>query len=106
MKKIITLLSGSILYLSAFSQTTNTTVKGNVSDANNNPLQTVTVSLLKAKDSSLVKVEITNQQGAFSIKANTGKYLVSYNIIGFEKKFSEPFTLADNQTPSFHQHKF
>ncbi|MBA4196358.1 MAG: TonB-dependent receptor [Chitinophaga sp.] len=98
MKKIITLLSGSILYLSAFSQTTNTTVKGNVSDANNNPLQTVTVSLLKAKDSSLVKVEITNQQGAFSIKANTGKYLVSYNIIGFEKKFSEPFTLADNQT--------
>jgi len=81
----------------SFAQT-KTSVTGIVTDAANNPIQAVTVTLLNAKDSSLVKADVSDEKGQFQIVTlKAGKFLLSYAIIGFEKKFSQPFDLAAGQ---------
>ena len=75
------------------------TVSGIVKDHSAKGLQNVTVSLLAAKDSSLVKADISDADGKFQITAaNSGKFLLSYSIIGFEKKFSKSFDLQNGQS--------
>jgi iron complex outermembrane receptor protein len=75
-----------------------TTVSGSVRDNSGKALQSVTVSLLLAKDSSLVKADVTDANGQFQISpAKTGKFFLSYTIIGFEKSFSESFELQNGQ---------
>ena len=75
------------------------TVSGIVKDPTAKGLQHVTVSLLAAKDSSLVKADISDADGKFQIaSANSGKFLLSYSIIGFEKKFSQGFDLQNGQS--------
>ncbi|MEO7530945.1 MAG: TonB-dependent receptor, partial [Sediminibacterium sp.] len=70
------------------------TVTGSVKDNTGKALQSVTVSLLQAKDSSLVKADVTDGDGKFQIVTmKTGKFLLSYATLGFEKKFSEAFEL-------------
>lgn len=70
------------------------TVNGNVQDHNGKALQSVTVSLLNAKDSSLVKADVTDSDGQFELSiVNEGNFLLSYTILGFEKKFSDRFEL-------------
>ena len=74
------------------------TVTGNVKDNTGKALQSVTVSLLQAKDSSLVKADVTDANGQFQISpTKVGKFLLSYTILGFEKKFSETFELQNGQ---------
>ena len=43
-------------------------IKGKVTDENNNPLENATVSLMKQKDSSIINYTGTNKSGNFSIK--------------------------------------
>jgi outer membrane receptor protein involved in Fe transport len=82
----------------SFAQT-KATASGIVKDNTAKALQHVTVSLLAAKDSSLVKADITDADGKFQIaSANAGKFLLSYSIIGFEKKFSQSFDLQNGQS--------
>lgn len=74
------------------------TVSGSVKDNAGKGLQAVSVSLLQAKDSSLVKADITDTDGKYQISsARTGKFLLSYNLIGYEVNYSESFTLQDGQ---------
>ena len=64
-------------------------VSGKVTDQKNAALASVTVSLLDAKDSSLAKASITDAAGVFEIPVSkTGNYLLSYALVGFEKKYS------------------
>ncbi len=75
------------------------TVSGMVTDHTAKALQHVTVSLLAAKDSILVKADISDAEGKFQIaSAYSGKFLLSYSIIGFEKKFSQSFDLQSGQS--------
>jgi hypothetical protein len=83
--------------LSSFSQS-KSTLKGIVNDNTGKPLQAVTIALLKAKDSSLLKVEISNAEGKFEFSITEGNYLLSYNLIGYEKKYSTPFEIKANQS--------
>ncbi|MES2373266.1 MAG: TonB-dependent receptor [Bacteroidota bacterium] len=88
---------GLAITTQGFAQS-RTTVSGSVKDNSGKALQSVTVSLLQAKDSSLVKADVTDGEGKFQIvSAKSGKFLLSYSIIGFEKKFSEAFDLQDGQ---------
>ncbi len=98
MMKHFYLLVLSVLTLSiqGFSQTKQT-VTGTVKDANNKPLTAVTITLLKAKDSSLVKAAVSDKEGDFEITtAQTGSFLVSYSLVGYGTKYSEPFQLTEN----------
>lgn len=75
------------------------TVTGSVKDNASKGLQAVSVSLLQAKDSSLIKADVTDADGRYQISsAKTGKFLLSYNLMGYEVKYSEPFDLQDGQS--------
>ncbi|HEX3023654.1 MAG TPA: TonB-dependent receptor [Chitinophagaceae bacterium] len=73
-------------------------ISGLINDSNNKPLANATVSVLKAADSSLVKAALSADDGSFEIaSANPGKFLLSYESLGFEKKYSSVFEIAAGQ---------
>ncbi|MES2431638.1 MAG: TonB-dependent receptor [Bacteroidota bacterium] len=73
-------------------------INGTVSN-NSKPLPSATVSLLKGKDSSLVKADVTDAAGKYSLAVNNpGDYLLMYSVVGYEKKYSEKFDVADGAT--------
>ncbi len=89
MTRIFTLTTFLLFSLLATSVAQNTTsIKGYVQDKNNKPLQSVSVSLLRLKDSALLKTAITDAEGSFEIKTKKeGSYLLGYSIVGFEKTY-------------------
>jgi outer membrane receptor protein involved in Fe transport len=88
---ILTALPALLFAGSAFAQAPPA-VKGNVKDGSGKPLQSVTVSLLNAADSSLVKTDITDNKGEFEINSSKeGNFLLSYSSVGFEQQYSAVF---------------
>jgi iron complex outermembrane recepter protein len=72
-------------------------ISGTVTDGKKG-LASVTVSLLQAKDSSLVKADASNATGEFEIPvAKSGDYLLSYTAVGFEKKYSAIYSITEGQ---------
>ncbi len=84
-------------YISLMANTlSGNTVAGKVTDVQSKPIQSATVSLLNALDSSLVKVEITDLNGDFKFPTSQpGEYLLSITSSGFEKQYSSKFTLSE-----------
>ena len=95
MKKFI-ILTGFVLFIIAsHAQTKNGRIIGEVKDVNQKNIESATVSLLRSKDSLLVKLGITDKKGGFEFeKIADGKYLVSISTIGFGKAYSQPFELS------------
>jgi hypothetical protein len=96
MRKVTALLvvfSGMILF--AHAQTRNGRITGDVKDANQKSIEAATVSLLRAKDSALVKLSLTNKQGDFEFeKIADGKYLLSITAVGLAKAYGQLFELS------------
>jgi len=92
---IALLLSTTLFSLNTYAQQKSTaTISGSVVDQQQKPMDYATVSLLKAKDSALVKGALTDGKGQYKIAGvTTGQYLVSVSMIGYQKSFSKPFTL-------------
>ena len=73
-------------------------IRGKVADESHQAVPFATVTLLKAKDSSLVKGDISDQEGNYDFtEIPNGKYLVSASVIGMIKTYSQPFTLDDSK---------
>ncbi len=100
MKKMFTMLTtfGLIsltMVGNAQAQTKNGKVNGTVT-ASEKPVDAATVNLLKAKDSSIVKIAVSAKDGKFELeKLPNGKYLVSVTSVGHAKYYSEKFELTD-----------
>ena len=94
-KRIYLIIAASFLVIvQGFSQGKKT-VTGIVQDNKGKGLVAVSVALLKAKDSSLVKVGVSEKDGNFEIATTaTGSFLLSYNALGFEKKYSKVFSVT------------
>ncbi|MCK6691309.1 MAG: TonB-dependent receptor family protein [Thermoanaerobaculia bacterium] len=93
-KSILSLLMGSVFLsnLPAQSQIT-----GILSDEQEAPLPFATVLLLHAADSSLMKGELSGNDGIFRIKdIPSGNYLVAVSILGFREHYSTVFELKNN----------
>ncbi len=91
MRKLAILTTAIVLFLtgSSFAQSS---IKGNVKDASGKPLESVTISLLQASDSALIKTDVTEKDGSFEIRtAKEGSFLLSYSSVGFEQQFSDVF---------------
>jgi iron complex outermembrane recepter protein len=72
-------------------------ISGIVSDGKK-ALAAVTISLLQAKDSSLVKAGASDAAGEFEIPVvKSGNYILSYTAVGFEKKYSAIYTINEGQ---------
>lgn len=99
MKHLFLLLSAISMGIVSIAQTTNK-ISGIIKDGGNQKLiDGATISLLKNKDSSLVKTTITDKDGNFLFeKIQAGTYLVAANAAGYSRVLSTEFSVVDNQT--------
>ena len=78
----------------ALAQNTNS-IKGSIADKTDNKIESASVFLLKAKDSAVVKGEVTNKAGEFEFTmVPQGNYLLSVSAVGFEKYYSAPLIVG------------
>lgn len=88
MKRLLTLMMFSLLGYTLHAQT----IKGSIKDTDDKPLANATVSVLRIKDSSVAKFEISDKEGKFSIGGlKEGKYLLSVSYVGHVINYSAPF---------------
>jgi hypothetical protein len=89
MKKLLPL--AAILLGSFASQAqTKTKISGNIVDGAQKTIESATIALLRAKDSSVVKFSVADKTGNYSFEGMPpGKYLVSVSAVGHSKSFSE-----------------
>ncbi len=85
----------------AYAQTPGK-ITGNIIDGGNQKIiDAATITLLKAKDSSLVKVGLADKDGNFSfVNLKPGNYLVMATSIGHRKVYSSLLTVSDGLTAS------
>lgn len=97
MRKFSSFLT-AILAFSVFSlaQTkTNGKISGQVIDGNTKTIESATITLLRAKDSSVAKLSVANKEGFYAFEnVAEGKYLVSISAVGHSKGFSEVFEIS------------
>lgn len=82
--------------LVGFAQT-NGKISGKIIDGGDQKIiDAATISLLKTKDSSLVKLSLTDKEGHFSFEnVKAGNYLVMASSIGHRKVYSTPVTITE-----------
>jgi iron complex outermembrane receptor protein len=96
MKKITSILLVCLLIAAgSFAQTNTGKITGTITDNTGKTLQSASVSLLKAKDSALVKLAVTGKDGTFDFEnIKEGDYRLAITSVGFEKTFSKSFSVT------------
>lgn len=96
MKKKLTLFLVLFNSLAVMAQSVPGTVMGCIKNGGQQDvIDASTISLLKAKDSSLVKTSVTDKLGNFSFEhVQDGLYLVAATSVGYTKTFSEPVLIS------------
>jgi outer membrane receptor for monomeric catechols len=95
MRKLSVLTASILLSTLVFSQTKIGNISGIITDESQKPVQSASVSLLRARDSSLVKIAITNKEGKYEFeKVTEGKFLLSVSSVGFQKKFGQSLEIT------------
>ena len=70
-------------------------IRGTVIDGSAKIIESSTVTLLKAKDSSVAKMGAADKNGHFEFEnVSEGKYLVSISAVGHQKGYSEIFEIS------------
>jgi iron complex outermembrane receptor protein len=100
MRKAFTSVILLLFCFATFAQTAKGKISGTFTDNTSKPLQSVSVSLLKASDSSLVKIAVTNKEGNYEFdNINEGNYFLSATSVGRDKTTSEIFSLTASNSP-------
>ena len=72
-------------------------VRGNVV-ANQKPIESASIGLLRSKDSSVVKLGISDKSGAFEIdQVKEGNYLLAIQAVGHVKFYTSNFVISEKQ---------
>ncbi len=96
MKKLFFLLTVLLTFSSASFSQNLSKVTGKVTDELQKPVQGVTVSLYKAKDTLLVKASLSASDGAFVFESvKDGAYLLIASSVGYKKIISEVLHIRD-----------
>ena len=84
-----------ILLTGLFAANSNAQVSGIIKDAQGNPVKAATISLLAAKDSAVIKLAASKENGSYSFP-NTlaGKYLIKASSVEYKAAFSAPFEVS------------
>jgi len=70
-------------------------INGIAKDENGTPLNGATISLVKAKDSSVIKLAVTKTNGAYSFSdIKEGSYKVLASFVGYKPSFSSTFSVG------------
>ncbi|MFM2361850.1 MAG: hypothetical protein RLZZ316_752 [Bacteroidota bacterium] len=100
MKKLMTLLTVLLtLSLVGQAQTNTGKISGKVIDGSTKTIEAATITLHKAKDSSVVKISVANKEGDFVFEfVKEGSYFVSITAVGHNKGFSETVSITTAST--------
>src|SRR5690348_5122759 len=96
MRKIKALLTVVFVSLGiiSFGQSTQGKVNGTVVDGNRKTIESATITLRRAVDSSVVKMSVADKSGNLLFESiSDGKYFVSIAAVGHQKRFTETFEL-------------
>jgi outer membrane receptor protein involved in Fe transport len=95
-------LISTLLFLNVHAQTSHKGIlTGNVVDEQRNPLDDVSIALLRAQDSTVLKISITSGRGTYAFDhLPDGDYLIAFNLIGYTKVTIGPFHI-DPQHPGY-----
>ncbi len=97
MKKTLTLLIVVLTSLSfvSYAQIKDGKISGAVIDGSQKTIESSTITLLRAKDSSVAKIAAADKNGKFEIeKIPEGRYFVSISAVGHQKGYSEVFEIT------------
>lgn len=97
MRNILTLIIAATLTISTLSAKAQSEgrVSGTVGDSKGQPIEAVTVTLLKAKDSTTIQTTVTDKGGAWHFDAvPAGTYRVLASSVGYDPMYSPVFRLA------------
>ncbi|HEX8461921.1 MAG TPA: carboxypeptidase regulatory-like domain-containing protein, partial [Segetibacter sp.] len=82
---------------SAIAQNKNGKISGTAKSTDEKVVEGATVSLLKAKDSSLAKTAVTDKAGYFEIeRIADGKYLLKISAIGFTTYYTKTVEIGES----------
>ena len=99
MKKVIIafiLLFLSICLLDAQNQT-NLRITGRIFDNTTKEfIESASIRLLNAKDSSYVTGTVTDQEGKFSLKVKASEYILQVSFMGFQTQYFNISSLKNN----------
>jgi iron complex outermembrane receptor protein len=91
MRKFGLLLMSFLVATAGFAQQ----ISGNVKDQQGKAISGSTVSLLNAKDSSVVKLAVSNNDGNYSFNPiKQGKYIVGITHVGYARSYSSAFEFS------------
>jgi iron complex outermembrane recepter protein len=95
MRKLMTLLTIALtLSLVSHAQVKNGKISGSIIDGNSKTIESATITLLRAKDSSVAKMSVADKSGTYSFEnIAEGSYIVSISAIGHTKGYSETFVI-------------
>jgi hypothetical protein len=83
----------------SFSQNKIGKISGVVTDDLQKPLQSVSVSLLRSKDSALVKIAVTDKQGKYEFEnISEGRFMLSISSVGYKKSLGQPFEISSSNS--------
>ncbi|TMI94612.1 MAG: carboxypeptidase regulatory-like domain-containing protein, partial [Bacteroidetes bacterium] len=97
MRRIVTLLSAALILFSvnAIAQEGMGKVTGKVIDGSKKTIESSTITLIRAKDSSVAKISAADKNGNFEFeKIPEGKYFVSVSAVGHDRGYSEIFEIT------------
>src|SRR5690349_17490619 len=83
---------------SATAQRGNGKATGSVKNMQQKELQSASIMLLRAKDSSTVKFAVADKAGNYEFNGIApGKYIVSITSVGYSKAFSPSFEITETK---------
>ncbi len=102
MRNILAMLTALGVISFSFASHAQTAVSGKVNGvvtASQKMIESASVGLLRAKDSAVVKLAVSDKTGHFEVeKVADGKYLVVIQSVGYAKYYSEAFTISAAQS--------
>ena len=97
MTRFFILLACLTAWLGSTAQTKGA-ISGKITDQQSKPMSSVTVALLKAKDSVSIKFAVPDKTGVFQFEnVPAGQYLISVSAVGHTKGFSEKIEITETQ---------
>jgi outer membrane receptor protein involved in Fe transport len=95
MRAVLPLLLLSVVFGNKLYAQQGATISGSISAAGKG-VEAASLSLLKTKDSSLVKLAVSDKQGNFEFTSiKTGNYLLRADAIGYKRFFTPAFAVSN-----------
>ncbi len=99
MKKLLLVFITLVFAIIGIAQTTETVVSGSTLDTKNAPVPSATISLMNSKDSSILKIAVSDKAGKFSFTGiSFGSYFITTSAVSFEKTNSRVFIISEKNT--------